>query len=71
MNFIGLYSSDNSGAIGLGGLNARKIRVSAIHRLILRQMFTRFRENVSAITSVRYKIVRYTTSIPASFVVTA
>ena len=37
------------GAIGLGGLYTSKIRVSTIHRLILRQMFTRFRENVSAI----------------------
>ena len=59
MNFIGLYSSDNSGATELGGLNTRKILVSAIHRLILTQMFTRFRENVSAITSVRYKTVHY------------
>ena len=27
----------------------------------LRQMFTRFRESMSAITSVRYKTVRYKT----------
>ena len=36
-------------ARGLGYLNTSKIRVSAIRRLLLRQMFTRFRENVSAI----------------------